>query len=123
MHQEESDLVLVPADALHDPVDPVAGQAKDGVDVPIDQPLDKELGRDLVHRFPPRVKRRSGRSTTDRVVLWVFPVLVRGEPMESSLGCAAPPSRTSNRKPGSRRSCRSPGGTRSETATFPTAGR
>ena len=53
VHQHEPDPVLVPAQRLHDPVDAVAGQAEDGVDPPVDQPLDQRLGRDLSPPLPP----------------------------------------------------------------------
>jgi hypothetical protein len=48
----EPDLVLVAAQPLHDPVDPVAGQAEHGVHTPLGQPLDQQFGRDLVHADP-----------------------------------------------------------------------
>jgi hypothetical protein len=47
--EHEPDLVLVAAQALHDPVDAVPGQPEHGVHAPVGQPLDEQLGRDLVH--------------------------------------------------------------------------
>ena len=49
MDQEEADLVLVPAQRFHDPVDPVPGQAEDGVDAPVGQPLDQCFRCDPCH--------------------------------------------------------------------------
>jgi hypothetical protein len=48
--QVELAVVLVAAQALHDPVDAVPGQPEHGVHAPVGQPLDEQLGRDLVMR-------------------------------------------------------------------------
>jgi hypothetical protein len=50
VHEDEVDLVLVPPQPFHDPVDAVAGQAEDRVDAPVHEPLDERLGCYLSHR-------------------------------------------------------------------------
>ena len=45
--QDEPDSVLVAPEGLHDPVDAVAGQAEDGVDPPVDEPLDQQFCSNL----------------------------------------------------------------------------
>ena len=46
---DEADLVLVLAQGLEDPVDPVAGEAEDRVHAPVDQLLDDHVARRLRH--------------------------------------------------------------------------
>ena len=46
---DEADLVLVLAQGLEDPVDPVAGQAEGRVHAPVDQLLDDHVARGLRH--------------------------------------------------------------------------
>jgi hypothetical protein len=40
---DELDLVLARPEGLDDAVDPIAGEAEDGVDAPLDQRLDKNV--------------------------------------------------------------------------------
>ena len=40
----------MPPQPLHDPVDAVAGQPEDRVDLPVDQPFRERVGCDLCHR-------------------------------------------------------------------------
>lgn len=47
--EDEADLVPVAAQALHDPVDAVAGQSEDGVDAPGDETFDEQLGSNFPH--------------------------------------------------------------------------
>src|SRR5690606_19499979 len=47
--QDETDLVPMPPQPLHDSVDAVPGQPEDGVDVPLGQPLDQHFRRDPSH--------------------------------------------------------------------------
>jgi hypothetical protein len=47
--EDEPDLVLVPPQALHDPVDAVAGNPEHGIDAPFGQPPDQCLRNDLSH--------------------------------------------------------------------------
>src|SRR5690606_23510920 len=42
-HLDEADPVLARAQRLHDAVDAVAGDAEDGIDVPVDQRLDQDV--------------------------------------------------------------------------------
>ena len=46
---DEADLVLVLAQGLEDPVDPVAGQAEGRIHAPVDQLLDDDVARGLRH--------------------------------------------------------------------------
>jgi len=41
--EHEADLVLIPPQGLHDPVDAVPGQPEDGVNAPVSQPLDQSI--------------------------------------------------------------------------------
>ncbi len=53
VHQHEPDPVLVPAQALHEPVDAISRQAEHGVHAPVRQALDECLRCDLTHDGPP----------------------------------------------------------------------
>src|ERR671922_2844140 len=48
-HLDEPNAVLARTQRLHDPVDAVAGQAEDDVDVPVQQGLDQYVSRRLRH--------------------------------------------------------------------------
>ena len=47
--EDEPNPILVPTEALRESVDAVARQTEDGVDAPVDEPFDEQLGGDL-HR-------------------------------------------------------------------------
>src|SRR5262249_43188533 len=53
---DEPDLVLILAQGLEDAVDPVAGQAEDGIHAPGQQLLDDHVARRLGHRSPPLLR-------------------------------------------------------------------
>ena len=44
---DEADLVLALAERFHDAVDAVTWKSEDGVDVPVDEPLDEDVRRGL----------------------------------------------------------------------------
>jgi hypothetical protein len=43
VHEDEADLVLMPPEAFHDPVDAVPRQPEYGVNAPLSQPLDQGI--------------------------------------------------------------------------------
>jgi hypothetical protein len=49
MDEDEVDLVLIAPQAFCDPIDSVARYPEDGVDAPVDQPLDKQFCGNLGH--------------------------------------------------------------------------
>jgi hypothetical protein len=76
--EHEPDPVGVAAQALHDPVDAVAGEAEHGVHPPVGQPLDQQLGCDLLHRSsisPDRVAVIVCADRGPRISLLVTPTL------------------------------------------------
>jgi len=50
VHEDESDLVPVPTQTFHQPIDAVSGQSEDGVDSPERQAVDECLRGDLRHK-------------------------------------------------------------------------
>ena len=52
VHQHELHPVLMSAQALHQAVDAVAGEAEDGVNAPVGETLDECFGCDLAHVGP-----------------------------------------------------------------------
>jgi hypothetical protein len=62
--EDELHLVGVPAQALHDAVDAVAGQPEHGVDAPLGQSIDQYFGSNLSHDLwlpvPPDPNRCNG---------------------------------------------------------------
>jgi hypothetical protein len=49
LDEHEADAVLVPTQPFHDPVDAVPRQPEHGIHAPVDEPLDEQFGRDLLH--------------------------------------------------------------------------
>ena len=58
-HLHETDLVLTRPERLHDPVDPVARQAEDDLDLPIQQCFNERIGSGASHG---NLRRMEGRS-------------------------------------------------------------
>jgi hypothetical protein len=61
---DEADLVLAPAQGLHDPVDPVSGEAEDHLDAPFPEPLYHHVARRARHPLSPPPHTGNGRART-----------------------------------------------------------
>ena len=70
--------------AFDDPVDAVAGQPEDGVDAPVDQPLDQQLRRDHSHQLNSAPWFRPAWPTLDLVSVVVPAVASPAEPSGGS---------------------------------------
>ena len=71
----------MPAQALHDAVDAVAGQPEHGVDAPLGQPPDQNLGSNLSHDRRVPHQHESNRATGRRFPnAFSRPVIVHANP-------------------------------------------
>src|SRR5919197_2256839 len=50
---DEADLILTLPERLHDPIDPITRQAKDGIDAPVMDRIDEEVSSGLRHVVEP----------------------------------------------------------------------